>query len=139
MNDAAARPRPDIRGAGKPYWLSGQAGKLSLPKCRSCGQAHWYPRLYCPHCSGESLEWITCSGKGVIHTFTVVRQSGHPYFKNKVPYVLAMIDLEEGPRLMSNIIDCDVEKVAIGAPVTVVFERLGEDVNVPLFKPAGGK
>lgn len=138
MEEAATRPRPDNRGAGRHYWASGEAGRLSLPKCEDCGKAHWYPRLYCPHCGSDKLEWIACSGKGVIHTFTVVRQSGHKYFKTKIPYVLAMVALDEGPLLMTNIIDCDVNAAAIDAPVTVVFEDLGDGVNVPLFKLAGG-
>lgn len=136
MEEAATRPRPDMRGAGKQYWASGRDGKLLLPQCQACGKAHWYPRLYCPHCGSDKLEWIACSGKGVIHTFTVVRQSGQKYFKTRVPYVLAMVALDEGPFLMTNIIDCDVGTVAIDAPVTVVFEKLADDVSVPLFKLA---
>jgi len=138
MEEPAMRPRPDTRGAGKRYWDRAHAGTLELPKCLACGKAHWYPRLYCPHCGSDELEWIACSGRGVIHTFTVVRQSGHKFFKGKVPYVLAMIALDEGPLLMSNVIDCDVDDVTVDAPVTVVFEKLGDDVGIPLFKLAGG-
>ena len=140
MEQEATRPLPDIRGVGNKYWTSGQAGKLSLPKCQACEKVHWYPRLYCPHCGADKFEWITCSGKGVIHTFTVVRQSGHKYFRSKVPYALAMVALEEGPLMMTNIIDCDIEAVAIDKPVTVVFEKIGDDIHLPLFKLAtGGK
>lgn len=137
MEQDVNRPQPDARGVGKQYWASGQTGKLSLPKCESCGKVHWYPRLYCPHCSGDKFEWITCSGKGVIHTFTIVRQSGHKYFKSKVPYALAMVALEEGPLVMTNIIDCDVADVAIDKPVTVVFEKIADDIHAPLFRLAG--
>ena len=139
MEQEATRPLPDTRGIGKQYWISGQTGKLSLPKCQACGKAHWYPRLYCPHCNSDKFEWINCSGNGVIHTFTVVRQSGHQYFKSKVPYVLAMVALEEGPLMMTNIIDCEIEAVAIDKPVKVVFEKLGEGISVPLFKLAAGE
>jgi uncharacterized protein len=138
MEETATRPSPDPRGAGKQYWASAHAGTLTLPRCLSCETAHWYPRLYCPNCGSDKLEWITCSGKGVIHTYTIVRQSGHKYFKSKVPYVLAMVALDEGVLMMSNIIECDVDTVRVDARVSVVFEKLGDDVGVPLFKLAEG-
>jgi uncharacterized OB-fold protein len=80
---------------------------------------------------------MDASGRGVVHTFTVVRQSNDKFFKARVPYVLAMIDLEEGVRMMSNIVDCGVTDVRVGVPVIAVFETLADDVSVPLFKLAG--
>jgi uncharacterized OB-fold protein len=133
-NSAPARPRPDARGAGAPYWRAGLEGRLKLPRCAGCGELHGYPRVRCPHCGGTELEWIDASGKGTIHTYTVVRQSGDPYFRAKVPYVLAMIDLAEGVRVMSNVIGCDVAQVRCGDPVQACFEDLGEGVSVPLFR-----
>lgn len=137
MDDAVARPRPDTRGAGTEYWRAGTRGVLRLPKCSSCGLLHWYPRIRCPHCGSADLGWIDASGRGVVHTFTVVRQSNDKFFKSRVPYVLAMVDLDEGVRLMSNIVDCGVTDVRVGSPVTAVFETLADDVSVPLFKLAG--
>lgn len=131
---AINRPRPDTRGAGKAYWKAAGEGRLDIPRCRSCGQVHWYPRVHCPHCGAAELEWMTASGHGRIHTFTVVRNSGDPYFKTKVPYVLAMIDLDEGVRIMSNLPDCDPASVRVGAEVDVFFEKVDDDVAVPLFK-----
>lgn len=136
MNEIVTRPCPDSRGAGKKYWSSGRNATLSIPLCTTCNKAHWYPRLYCPHCGANTLKWINCSGKGEIHTFTVVRQSAHRYFKSKVPYILAMVALEEGPLLMSNVIDCSVDEVAIGLPVKVTFEDAGDNLSIPLFKLA---
>jgi uncharacterized protein len=134
MDEIIARPQPDVRGVGRKYWASGRNGKLEIPQCCSCDKVHWYPRLYCPHCGSDQLQWISCSGKGSIHTFTIVRQSAHKYFKSKVPYVLAMVSLAEGPLIMSNIIDCKVEEVAIGFPVVMTFEDFGEFFSVPLFR-----
>lgn len=139
MPESAKRPAPDIRGAGQPYWKGAREGRLSVPKCQACGEAHWYPRLYCPHCGSDSLVWIDCTGRGTVHTFTVVRQSGHPYFKSRVPYVLAMIDLEEGPRLISNIVDCEIDRVHVGAPVRVSFEAIDDSTGVPLFRLDAGE
>lgn len=134
MEEIAIRPCPDVRGIGKKYWASGYDGTLSILQCQTCQNTHWYPRSYCPHCGAETLQWIACSGKGVIHTFTVARQSGHKYFKTKVPYVIAMVALAEGPLLMTNIVDCDVEAVSVGAPVSVTFENIADNVSIPLFK-----
>lgn len=136
---APARPRPDARGAGKHYWNAAREGRLDLPLCSGCGKLHWYPRVRCPHCGSADLAWVTASGKGTIHTYTVVRQSGDPYFKTKLPYVLAMIDLEEGVRMMSNIVDCDVDSVRAGLPVRLVFEEAGQPSEVPLFRLAGAR
>jgi hypothetical protein len=81
------------------------------------------------------VEWTPSNGKGEVHTFTVVRQSADAFFKTKVPYVVAMVQLDDGPLIMSNIVECDVEAVAIGMRVSVVFEPVGEDLAIPLFVP----
>ena len=138
MEETVSRPCPDARGIGETYWASGRNGALSILQCDACGNTHWYPRPYCPHCGAETLRWITCSGRGAIHTFTVARQSGHKYFKTKVPYVIAMVALAEGPLMMTNIVDCDVDLVRIGAPVSVVFEDIADNVSIPLFRLDAG-
>lgn len=135
---AVARPRPDARGAGKTYWRAGKGGHIELPQCTSCGLVHWYPRVHCPHCGADTIAWIKASGRGTVHTYTIVRQSHDEFFKTKVPYVLAMIDLPEGVRIMSNVIGCDVSEVRIGTPVHAVFEDVSEDVSIPLFKLGEG-
>jgi uncharacterized protein len=134
--EEATRPRPDVRGAGAQYWSAAKSGALQLPRCGSCRRVHWYPRVRCPHCGSADIAWITASGRGTVHTYTVVRQSGDAYFKTKVPYVLAMIDLEEGVRVMSNIVGCEVGAVAVGSPVRAVFEDDGIPVDIPLFQLA---
>lgn len=127
---------PDIRGVGREYWRAARDGKLLLPHCLACKRMFWYPRERCPRCGSESVDWIEASGKGTVHTFTVVRQSGDAYFKTRVPYAVAMVRLAEGPFIMSGIVNCDVERVRIGMPVEVVFLEASEAIGIPYFRPA---
>lgn len=129
------RPRPDIRGSGHQYWKAGLSGELKLPKCGSCGEVYWYPRTNCPKCGSDNQGWVVSSGKGKVHTFTVVRHSRDPFFQGITPYVVAMVELEEGPKIMSNIVQCDVGSVRCDMQVSVVFEKL-KDIAIPLFRPA---
>jgi len=134
----STRPAPDVRGPGRPYWRSGADGVLRLPRCTACQRLFWYPRTHCPHCGSDALEWLATAGRGHVYTFTIVRQSPEPFFAARVPYVVAMIELIEGPRVMANVVDCDAAAVHIGMPVSVLFDDLGDDVHVPLFRRATG-
>lgn len=131
------RPVPVTRGSGATYWKAAAEGRLVLPHCNLCDRTFWHPRPRCPHCGSSAVEWRSASGKGVIHTFTVVRQTTDSHFRNCAPYVVAMIDLDEGVRMMSNVIDCDPASVTIGMRVRCTYERLNNDVAVPLFAPDG--
>lgn len=132
-----ARPLPDTRNAGAEFWRAAAQGRLMVPKCEACARTHWHPRPYCPHCGSGQVGWVQGSGRGRIHTFTVVRQSGDPYFKTRVPYAVAMVELDEGIRLMSNIVDTPLEQLRIGLPVEVLFEPASDAVAIPLFRAAG--
>ena len=81
------------------------------------------------------MGWIQASGRGVVHTFTVIRQAADPFLQTRVPYVVAMVELEEGPRVMSNVIGCDVDAVHVGMAVAVTFVEAGEDLRLPMFAP----
>ena len=133
---AAARPLPETRNAGAPFWSKAAEGVLAVPKCNECNRTFWHPRPRCPHCGSERVDWIRASGKGAIHTFTIVRQSGDPYFKTRVPYAVAMIDLDEGVRIMTNIVDTPLETLAVGMRVEVLFEDAGGGIAIPLFRGA---
>ena len=135
---APSRPLPETRNAGATFWSKAAEGVLVAPKCTECGRTFWHPRPRCPHCGSERVDWIRASGQGAVHTFTVVRQSGDPYFKTKVPYVVAMIDLDEGVRIMTNIVDTPLAALAVGMRVEVVFEDAGDGVAIPLFRAAPG-
>jgi uncharacterized protein len=129
-----ARPLPNLRNAGARFWSAAAAGTLLLPRCTACERVFWHPRPRCPHCGSDRIEWTRSGGKGVIHTYTVVRQTTDPHFKTRLPYAVAMIDLDEGVRLMSNIVDTPLDVLHIGLRVEVVFEAAGTDLAIPLFR-----
>lgn len=131
------RPLPETRNAGEKFWKAAAQGSLLVPKCTACTRTFWHPRPLCPHCGSNRVDWIKGSGGGTVHTFTVVRQSGDPYFKTRVPYAVAMVELDEGPRMMTNVVECPVDSVKIGMRVEVVFEAAGENLAIPMFRPAG--
>ena len=129
------RPPPDTRNAGRMYWKAATEGRLVLPHCTSCDRPFWHPRPHCPRCGSSAVVWNEASGRGSVHTFTIVRQSPDEQFRNRVPYVVAMIDLDEGVRIMSSVIYCDAESVTIGMRVRCTFECLDDAVGIPLFVP----
>src|SRR5581483_11181913 len=122
MADLPQRPLPDARGAGAEYWARAARGTLVLPRCDACGRVFWHPRPRCPLCASDRVSWSPASGEGTIHTFTIVRQSGDAYFRERVPYVVAMIDLDEGPRIMANVVGDAALDARIGERVKVGFE-----------------
>jgi len=129
------RPLPALDDASREFWAAGARGELVVQQCGACGHRQFYPRLACTVC-GTTPGWLTCSGRGVVHTFTVIRQNHAKPFRGELPYVVAMIELEEGPRMMGNVVDCAVEEVQIGMPVQVTFEQADEAVGVPFWRPA---
>lgn len=133
MNTANLMPAPSIDPDSAPYWDALNAGRLIIKSCVDCGRAHFYPRELCPHCHSDNLSWIEASGRGVIYSFTVCRRPAGPAFADEVPYVVALIDLPEGPRMMSRITG-DPSDVAIGRQVNVRFQRQGEELVLPFFE-----
>ena len=125
-------PSPETR----PFWEAARRHELSLPKCRACGALHYYPRGACPKCLSGDLTWERVSGKGSLHTFTIVHR-GQKGFPVPTPYVLAVVELAEGPRMMSTLIDVDPAAVKIGMAVEVVFRDVSDAIALPLFKPEG--
>lgn len=122
----------------QPFWDAAAKGKLLMQRCRDCSSWIWCPRPACVECGSDKLEWTPLTGRGQIFAFTVIREVvGRALrgFAKDIPYVTAWIDLEEGPRFCSNIIQCPIEKVAIGMPVEVVFEEAGEGIFLPKFRP----
>jgi len=120
------------------FWAAARRHELSLPYCRSCGAFHFYPRASCPHCLSGDLEWRRASGRGRLETFTIVHR-GPKDFPLGTPYVLAVVELEEGPRIMTNLVgvEPDPSTVKIGMAVEVVFAYVSEELTLPHFRPAG--
>jgi uncharacterized OB-fold protein len=107
-------------------------------RCNDCNEAYFYPRPICPKCFSRNTEWFQASGKGTLHAFAIVHRGPTPAFRDVVPYVVAMIDLEEGPRMPSNLVDVTMEpeQIKIGMPVEVVFEDVTDTITLPKFRPA---
>ena len=120
---------PVVNAETKMFWDAARAGRFLVPFCSACGKAHWYPRAICPFCASDKIEWRNGSGKGTIYTFSVMRRA-------KDPYAIAHVTLAEGPTMLTNIVDCDFDKLKIGQPVTVVFQETEGGPPAPMFKPA---
>ena len=118
------------------FWEGCKKGKLFIQECKECKKHIFYPKMYCPFCLSRDLTWIQASGKGHIYTYIVVYDYQPAEFDEDVPYVVAIVELEEGIRMMSNIVDCDPEKVRCDAPVTAVFEKVNEQITLPKFRLA---
>ncbi len=129
------KPLPYIHPETKEYWDGAGRDELLVRRCRSCGAYHFYPRDFCPSCFSFDVGWVKASGRGTIYSFTVCHR-GAPGFEDDVPYNLVLVELEEGVRMMSNVIGCANEDLTIGMPVEVVFEDAGGNVTLPKFRPA---
>lgn len=128
-------PEPYRVPEAAPYWEGAARGVLRIQFCTACQTARFYPRQLCPACGGSSVEWRDVSGRGVVYSFSVVHRGPTAAFRSRQPYVVALIDLAEGPRMMSNIIGDNALDCAIGDAVTVEFETRG-DVALPVFRRA---
>ena len=133
------KPLPVLTSEAKPFWDAAAQQKLVMQRCQDCGAYVWTPRPACFECGSERVEWTQLSGKGQVYSFTVIRQvvgrAASKAFEPDVPYVVAWIDLDEGPRMISNVIGCPVEDVKLGMKVAVVFEQQSPEVWLPKFKP----
>ncbi|MCU1460502.1 MAG: Zn-ribbon OB-fold protein [Acidimicrobiales bacterium] len=134
MSREWARPIPGADGVSSTYWEAGARGELLFQQCPACGNRQLYPRALCTAC-GETPEWVQASGRGTVHTFTIIRQNYAKPFRDELPYVVAIVELEEGPRLMSNVTGVPADEVSIGLPVEVYFEVAAEGIGVPFFRP----
>ena len=129
------KPLPMATEDTEPYWDGAKAGELRLQRCGGCGHWRFPPSVLCPRCLSEDSEWRATSGRGKVHTFIVVHRPQHPAFYEDVPYNVAIVELDEGPRLHTRIVGCPNEEIAIGMPVEVTFERKNDDVTMPYFRP----
>jgi hypothetical protein len=132
MSDLPTFP-PTVTHDTKPYWDATAEGKLVLPRCNACGVVIWYPRTVCPQCSSTDVGWFEASGKGSIYSYTLVRRAGGPW-REVVPYVLAYVELEEGPRVLTNIVGAQPADLDVGRAVEAVFEDTGEGNALVRFR-----
>ena len=135
-----AKPLPTKTREGAPFWEATRRRELQVQYCPDCEKHQFPPRRLCVHCGGRKVTWRKVSGAGKIYSFTVIHRAPEPSFTPDVPYVLAVVDLAEGGRMMTNIIDCPVNDVRVDMPVSAAFEQVSDDVTLVKFRPsAAGK
>ncbi len=135
MSQAATKPVPVPDAISAPFFEGARDGKLMLQQCTGCGAWSFPVRERCPHCFAAKLEWRQASGRGSLYTFTVMHQVMNPGFASSVPYNVAQVDLEEGVRMISNIVGIDNKDLRPGMALEAVFEDVGEGVSLPKFRP----
>ncbi|MBW8792778.1 MAG: Zn-ribbon domain-containing OB-fold protein [Streptomyces sp.] len=123
------RPEPDA--FTRPYWEAAAEGRLLIRRCRACGRAHHYPREFCPHCWSEDVTWERATGRATLYTWSVVHRNDLPPFGDRVPYVPAVVDLAEGPRMMTELVGSDPATLRAGLELEVAFRE-----GAPVFRPA---
>ncbi len=127
-------PAPDDET--QPFWDAAREGQLLIKRCADCGRAHFYPRPFCPFCWSSAVSWEAASGQAALYTWSVVHHNDLPPFSERIPYVAAVVDLAEGPRMMTNVVDCDPDRLEVGMRLQVAYREVADDVTVPVFSPA---
>ena len=129
------KPVPAIDPDSQPYWDGAKEGRLMIQRCKATGQTFLYSRQLVPGVIESEVEWIEASGRGTIYSYTVARRPAGQPFADDVPYVIVSVELEEGARVMSNLVTADPDSVAIGQAVEVVFDAVSGDLTIPKFRP----
>lgn len=130
------KPLPRPTELSQPWWDAAKGGRLTVQTCADCGAAQHPPRPLCLQCWGGDLHWKTASGEGSVYSFTTAHRSATRGFREETPYVVAIVELDEGPRMTTNIVGCDPADVRIGMRVRVVFDPATDAVTLPKFTPA---
>lgn len=134
-SETPAKPIPEPDDASAPFWQGSLQGTLKLMRCSGCGTARLPSRMHCDACLSPDYEWFDASGRGTVRTFGVMHQKYHPGFYDELPYTVAIVELEEGPRLPTNLVKLGDRKAEVDMPVVVDWER-HDDVALPKFRPA---
>jgi uncharacterized protein len=127
---AVPKPTPETR----PFWDGAAAGELRVQRCLACRRHYFYPRPVCPHCGTSEVEWVTVSGRATLYSYVISHRPA-PGFAGDGPYAIAVVELEEGVRMMTNVVDCPNEQLVIGMPLEVTFEQISDEVALPKFRP----
>ena len=139
MPEAPRKPMPQPTPETKPYWDGMKRHELHIQRCQDCHKAYFYPRPFCPFCFSGNVEWFQASGKAKLHTYEIIHRAPDA-FKADAPYVLAVAELEEGPRMLTNVvgIEPDPSKLPIDMPLEIVYEDVSDEITLPKFRPAKG-
>lgn len=127
-------PAPDAET--RPFWDALRARRFLLRHCNACGRHHFYPRPFCPRCWSPDVHWTDASGRATLYTYSVVHVNDLPPFHERVPYVAAIVELEEGPRVMTNVEGVAFDELRIGMPLVVDFSPISDDVTIAVFRAA---
>jgi uncharacterized protein len=127
-------PVPDADS--QPFWDAARDGRLLVQRCGACALVYAYPRPFCPACWSEDVAWVQAGGSGTFYTWSVVHRNDLPPFGERVPYCAAVVDLDEGPRMMTNLVDYVEADLAVGMAVEVTFRRETDEITLPVFRPA---
>ena len=138
MSDTAtqyAKPLPEPSAVSAPFWEGLKAGELRLQRCAACSRYVFYPRSVCPYCLSDQLEWQTASGHGRVYSYTIVRRAMNPAFAQEVPYIFAIVELEEGPRVTTNLINCSPEEARVDMLVKAAYDSVTSEIALLKFEP----
>lgn len=127
--------QPLIEDESRPFWDALVDGRLMIKQCGACGAAHHYPRPFCPLCWSEDVHWVEASGRGTVYTYSTVYVNDLPPFGPQVPYVAAIVELEEGPRVMTRLVGCTREDITLGMEVAFEPADLDGDLQMAVFRP----
>jgi hypothetical protein len=130
---APEKPVPVASPESARFWEAAKEHRLLIPRCKACKQFWFPPSKLCPHCLSDDVDWETVSGRGHIYSFVVFHRVYHPAFAGEVPYVVAIVQLEEGPRMLTNIVGVPVDQVRCNMAVSVVFDDVSDEIAVPKF------
>lgn len=127
---------PTPEGDTVEFWEAARQGRFLIKRCEDCERFHFYPRPFCPYCWSERAVWHEASGDGTLYSWSVIYENDQPVLRDRVPYVAAIVDLAEGPRMMTNIVDTLFGDLEVGMAVKVAFMEISEDYSIPVFRPA---
>jgi uncharacterized OB-fold protein len=138
MQPSIPLPPPELNADSRAYWDAARDRRLVVRQCRACGERHFMPRSQCPACWSDQLEWIDCSGLGTVYSMSIVHRAPTAHFASIAPYVIALIDLDEGPRMFANVVGTGALETSIGDRVKVTFESRGDGALIPQFARLDG-
>jgi uncharacterized OB-fold protein len=137
-NTASGRYLPILYPEEMPYWQAAKHHKLVLQRCDGCGKVRFPIGPTCPFCQSNMFTWTTMSGRGVVHNYVIYHKAWIPYYRDKVPYALVQVEIEEGPRLTTNLWDVPVDQIKIGMEVEASWEDVTDEITLLQFRPAKG-
>jgi uncharacterized OB-fold protein len=133
--EAAAKPVPEVTEELRPFFAAARERRLVVHRCSKCGHRRFPPREICSRCLAREAEWVPSSGRGTVVSYNVMHQVYHPGFAAEVPYPVVLVELEDGGRMISNVVDCPLDRVRIGLAVEVAFEERTPEIVLPVFRP----